>query len=103
MTTTDLAAPLQGALFDRLDASVAALWHQARQGAFWQHVTTHGFDRELYGIVMAQIYHYTRHNSVNQAGAALAAEPDQLGLLRFVYTHAGEELGHERMVVHDLR
>jgi hypothetical protein len=90
-------------LFDRLDYSISQLWAQARRGAFWRHVSEHGFDRELYRITMNQIYHYTRHNSVNQAVAAFKAEPEQVGLLRFVYSHAREELGHEKLVLHDLR
>jgi pyrroloquinoline quinone (PQQ) biosynthesis protein C len=110
-STTDLAtvpeqrgtSPVPDELFARLDGSVAALWAQARDGAFWRHVTEHGFDAALYRIVMTQIYHYTRHNSVNQAVAAFRAEPEQIRLLRFVYSHAAEELGHERMVLHDLR
>ena len=94
---------LHDELFGRLDASVDELWAQARQGDFWRHVEEHGFDRELYRITMSQIYHYTRHNSVNQAVAALRTEPEQIGLLRFVYSHAREELGHEKLVLHDLR
>ncbi|MCL9760299.1 iron-containing redox enzyme family protein [Frankia sp. AiPa1] len=90
-------------LFDQLDGAISRLWAQARDGAFWRHVTAHGFDRDLYRITMTQIYHYTRHNSVNQAIAAFRAEPEQIGLLRFVYSHAGEELGHEKLVLHDLR
>lgn len=50
---------------------------------------------------MLQIYHYSRHNSMNQAVAAFVPAPE--GLLRFVYRHAAEELGHERMVTHDLQ
>ena len=53
---------------------------------------------ELYRLTMVQIFHYTRHNSINQAVAAFRAEPEQLSLLRFVYGHAREELGHEKMV-----
>ena len=52
---------------------------------------------------MCQIFHYTRHNSVNQAAAAFRADPDDLPLLRFIYGHAKEELGHERLALHDLR
>ena len=90
-------------LLRRLDASIDALWSQARSGDLWRHVEANGFDRELYRILMVQIYHYTRHNSVNQAVAVLRADPDQMGLLRFVYRHAQEELGHEKLALHDLR
>jgi Iron-containing redox enzyme len=95
--------PLHDELFERLDAAVADLWRTARAGRFWTHVLQNGFDPSLYRLVMVQIYHYTRHNSINQAVAAFGAEPEQIGLLRFAYTHAAEELGHEKMVLHDLR
>jgi pyrroloquinoline quinone (PQQ) biosynthesis protein C len=51
---------------------------------------------------MLQVYHYTRYNSVNQAACAFSADPEQTTLLRFIYKHALEELGHERMVLRDL-
>jgi hypothetical protein len=96
-------SPLNRELFERLDRSVDELWAHAVGSEFWQHVLAHGFDRDLYSITMTQIYHYTRHNSLNQAAAAFGADPDEIGLLRFVYGHADEELGHEKMVLHDLR
>src|SRR6185369_11115146 len=42
-------------------------------------------------------------NSINQAVAVLRAEPGQQSLLRYAYTHAREELGHELFIVHDLK
>ena len=90
-------------LFRRLDLSIADLWAQARGGKLWRHITSKGFDRELYRRVMVQIFHYSRHNSINQAVAAFRALPEETELLRFVYSHAREELGHERLVVHDLK
>jgi hypothetical protein len=56
--------------------------------------------REFYHDLMVEIYHYTRHNSMNQAATAFVAAPE--GLLKFAYHHAADELGHERMVTHDL-
>lgn len=90
-------------LFVRLDTAIGDLWRRAGSGRFWTHVLENGFDRSLYRLVMVQIYHYTRHNSINQAAAVLGVAPEQIGLLRFAYTHAREELGHEKMVLHDLR
>jgi len=90
-------------LFARLETVIGDIWGRAREGRFWNHVLENGFDRSLYRLVMVQIYHYTRHNSINQAVAAFGAVPEQIGLLRFAYTHAREELGHENMVLHDLR
>jgi len=90
-------------LFHQLDESVATLWADAKRRPFWRHVVSKGVDRDLYRLVMLQIFHYTRHNAINQAVAALRATPDDRALLRFVCTHAREELGHERLIVHDLR
>lgn len=89
-------------LFEELDAAVAAGWARIRRGAFWAHVLDRGMDKDLYVRTMAEIYHYTRHNSVNQAFAAWRVPPEEMALLRFCYHHADEELGHEKMVVHDL-
>jgi len=94
---------LQAALFIRLDRSITELWAEARTGKFWGHVVSRGFDPGLYRLAMAQIFHYTRHNSINQAVSALRAEPGELALLRFVYGHAKEEVGHERLILSDLR
>jgi Iron-containing redox enzyme len=89
-------------LFVRLDAAIAKSWARLRSAALWQHVASAGCDRELYRVALTQIFHYTRHNSINQAVAAFRADPAELALLRFVYKHAKEELGHERFIVHDL-
>jgi pyrroloquinoline quinone (PQQ) biosynthesis protein C len=97
------ARPLHDELFARLETAIGDIWSRAREGRFWTHVQENGFDRSLYRLVMVQIYHYTRYNSINQAVAVFGAAPEQIGLLRFAYTHAGEELGHENMVLHDLR
>ena len=94
---------LHAVLFEPLDRAIGQRWADARQGRFWQHVCAHGCSPELYRLTMLQIFHYTRHNSINQAVSALRADPEQLALLRFSYEHAREELGHEQMVLHDLR
>jgi pyrroloquinoline quinone (PQQ) biosynthesis protein C len=90
-------------LFARLDASIGELWAGAERRPFWGRIVREGWDRDAYRRTMSQIFHYTRHNSVNQAAAALRADPDDLPLLRFIYGHAKEELGHERMALHDLK
>lgn len=102
-TLSDGSGSVADSLFEELDTTISRLWEGARRGKLWTHVGTHGFDRELYRLLMVQIYHYTSHNATNQAVAAFGATPSQLGLLKFVLDHAREELGHERMVLHDLR
>ncbi len=90
--------------FRELDSVVHDGWTAIQRGPYWQHVMTNGMDPELYKRSMVEIYHYTRHNSVNQAFAAWrCSSPADIHLLKFCYEHADEELGHERMVVHDLQ
>lgn len=90
-------------LFEQLDAMVATAWADAAESPLWHHIGSQQFDAPLYRDLMVQIYHYTRWNSLNQALTVAGATPEQRPLLRFVYRHADEELGHEQMVVHDLR
>lgn len=84
-----------------LRQSVDAQWAEIKRGEFWRLVMARPATRQLYRDMMLQVYHYSRHNSVNQAVAAFVPAPE--GLLKFVYRHAAEELGHEKMVIHDLR
>jgi len=88
---------------ERLENSISREWQHIRKGAFWNKIMSEPVAPELYKLMLEQIYHYTRHNSVNQAAAAYSTAPENRRLLRFVYKHALEELGHEQMVVHDLK
>ena len=97
-STEAISAP---AFIAGLRATVDAEWAQIKKGQFWDRVMREPVSRELYRDLMMQVYHYSRHNSMNQAVAAFVPAPE--GLLKFVYQHAGEELGHERMVIHDLK
>ena len=84
-----------------LRQAVDAQWSEIKRGEFWRLVQQRPVRKELYRDMMLQVYHYSRHNSVNQAVAAFVPAPE--GLLKFVYRHAAEELGHEKMVIHDLK
>lgn len=81
--------------------TVDAEWAKIKRGNFWRRVMSEPVPMQLYRDLMLQVYHYSRHNSMNQAIAAFQPAPE--GLLKFVYKHAAEELGHERMVIHDLK
>jgi hypothetical protein len=89
-------------LFARLDAVVADGWDTIRRGSYFRHMLDHGPTPDLYRRTMVEIYHYTRFNSVNQALAVYRVAPERTQLLGYCYRHAGEELGHERMVIRDL-
>lgn len=86
-----------------LHAVIDDEWAQIYRAPFAQHVLRLGVDKDLYKLAMLQVYHYTRHNPINQAFATWRVEPDRTGLLRFCFEHAAEELGHENMVLNDLR
>ena len=88
--------------FQQLDDVVNGQWAKIKKGTFWSFITEQGINRDLYFHLMAQIYHYTKYNSMNQAIAAYTVNPEHTSLLKFVYRHALEELGHEKMVLHDL-
>jgi thiaminase len=95
-------APAAGASFTvSLRATVEAEWARIKQGTFWRRVMEKPVPPELWRDFLVQVYHYSRHNSINQAVAAFVPAPE--GLLKFVYKHASEELGHEHMVTHDLK
>lgn len=88
--------------FSELDAIIDSGWDKIKKGRYWNHSLEQPITVELYQQVMLQVYHYTRFNSINQAACAFSADPGQTTLLRFVYKHALEELGHEKMVIRDL-
>ena len=91
-----------GQLFvQQLRESVDAEWARLKKGTFWKRVMSAPVTPELWRDMLLQVYHYSKHNSMNQAVAAFVPAPE--GLLKFVYRHAAEELGHERMVTHDLK
>jgi len=90
-------APFTEALRKTVDAE----WAQIKRGPFWRRVMEAPVSKALWRDLLLQVYHYSRHNSMNQAVASFVPAPE--GLLKFVYRHAAEELGHERMVTHDLK
>ena len=59
--------------------------------------------KELYAIYMIETYHYTFHNSRNQARVATRKEPIEIPYLKFCLHHAEEEAGHELMALHDVK
>jgi len=83
-----------------LKESVTEDWDNIKKGNFWKLIFSQAVTPALYRDLMIEIYHYTKHNSRNQAATSMVEAPD--GLLKFAYQHAAEELGHERMVIHDL-
>ncbi|HEY5833831.1 TenA family transcriptional regulator [Streptomyces sp.] len=86
-----------------LEEEISQGWEEIHAGPFWRHMLENGLDRDLYQTVMAQIWHYTQHNPINQSFAAWRVPPAKMGLLRYCFEHSEEELGHEKMIEHDLK
>jgi pyrroloquinoline quinone (PQQ) biosynthesis protein C len=85
------------------ESRVALCWEELKRGPFWTHMREHGIDRDLYVGMMTEIYHYTHHNAQNQALAAVRVGSERLELLRFCLHHAYDEVGHDLMVLKDLK
>jgi pyrroloquinoline quinone (PQQ) biosynthesis protein C len=83
-----------------LNDEINRAWREIKNNKFWKFALNNEISKEFYYDLMIEIHHYTRHNSMNQAATAFVEAPE--GLYKFVYSHAAEELGHERMVIHDL-
>ena len=90
------------AFLNTLEQETAQAWNKIYAGSFWQHLRSHGLNRELYICVMTQIYGFTKYNSQNQALAGTKVTSERLQLLRFCLEHAFEEAGHDLMVLNDL-
>lgn len=88
--------------FHSLEHQQSECWKQIHQGPFWSHLLSNGLDKGLYIHLMAEIFHYTRHNTQNQALAAVKLDSNRLSLMRYCLHHAQAESGHDLMVLRDL-
>jgi pyrroloquinoline quinone (PQQ) biosynthesis protein C len=62
-------------------------------------------DRRLYGLYLRETFHYTRHNSRNQALVVQNIPGNtvqEIQYAKYCLNHALEETGHEFMALHDL-
>lgn len=87
----------------QLNAQTEHRWQSILKNDLFTFAMSNDIDVNLYASIMYELYHYTRHNSINQAAAAFATSPQDTQLLKFVYHHAADELGHENMVLSDLK
>jgi FkbM family methyltransferase len=59
--------------------------------------------KKLYAIYMLETYHYTFHNSRNQAAVAARKDEMDINYMKFCLHHAEEEAGHEMMAFSDIK
>jgi len=60
-----------------------------------------GVSRALYAIYMIETFHYTAHNARNQ-GLVGVRHADNPVYAKFCFEHAAQEVGHEKMALHDV-
>ncbi len=78
------------------------LWAEVlEKNKLLQRVRSGNFNKEIYGRYLVETYHYTKHNSINQAHVALRPEAPTV-YAKFCLHHAEEEHGHELMALHDI-
>ncbi|WP_420592093.1 iron-containing redox enzyme family protein [Bacterioplanoides sp.] len=87
---------------EELNQVVAEGWAGIKEGIFWKTVTEEGWTKELWRTVMVEVYHYVKHNSKHQAMAVQSIDHTDTKFVGWAIRHAGEELGHENMIVRDL-
>lgn len=86
----------------QLDRTVAALWSDILAGSRLASAIREGrVDKALYAIYMLETYHYTAHNARNQALVGVR-HADNAQYAKFCFEHAAEEVGHEKMALHDV-
>ena len=67
-------------------------------------VLEEGFaDKRLYGIYLTETFHYTFHNSRNQALVPARKDTMNINYMKYCLKHSMEEAGHEMMAFHDLK
>ncbi|UXY15181.1 iron-containing redox enzyme family protein [Chitiniphilus purpureus] len=90
--------------FQKLDSKLDQLWTKILSSSPLAKTVLSGeVTKELYGIYMLETYHYTSHNARNQALVGIRNDIESLPYIKFCLEHAAEEVGHERMALHDIR
>lgn len=80
--------------------------YMSNQKTSWSYlkVMTPGYaSKKLYAIYMIETYHYTFHNSRNQALISTRKEEIDINYMKFCLHHAADEAGHEMMAFNDIR
>ncbi|MGS0740341.1 iron-containing redox enzyme family protein [Glaciimonas sp. GG7] len=88
--------------FKELDVKVDQVWKEIfSTSGFINAIESGQMTKELYAIYMVETFHYTSHNARNQALVGTRENCNSV-YSRFCYEHAAEEVGHEKMALHDV-
>ncbi len=89
--------------FDSLESKLSCKWEEIFQSSKLIKVIKSGeISRTLYVIYMIETFHYTQHNARNQALVGTRKDVSAV-YAKFCYSHAADEVGHEKMALHDVR
>ncbi len=87
---------------DRLNTRLSQIWGEILQHSRLVNAINEGsVDKALYAIYMLETYHYTSHNARNQALVGVRYA-EHIPYAKFCFQHAAEEVGHEKMALHDV-
>lgn len=90
------------AFFASLDVKLDLLWGGIiRSSPMLQAIENGKITKQLYAIYMMETFHYTAHNARNQALVGVRPECSA-PYMKFCLEHASEEVGHEKMALHDV-
>lgn len=90
------------AFFMSLDQTLDQRWTEMiRQRPLLRAIDENRISRRLYAMYMVETYHYTAHNARNQALVGVRPEISA-PYMKFCLEHASEEVGHEKMALHDI-
>lgn len=89
--------------FHTLDTRLETLWNDLLAQSRLAIVIREGkITKALYAIYMIETFHYTAHNARNQALVGVRDNSNPV-YTKFCFEHASEEVGHEKMALHDLK
>ena len=92
--------------FANWERTLGSLWNDIKDSNSLIKAIKGGLDdKRLYGLYLIQTFHYTFHNSRNQALVVKnirGSKPSEIQYMKYCLKHAQEEAGHELMALHDL-
>ena len=87
----------------KLKADCGEIWRrQLGQSRVSKLIMSGEIDKEFCAMYLVETYHYTKHNSRNQALVGVRANGISDRYRSFCFSHAAEETGHENMALHDM-
>jgi len=90
--------------FEILDTKLDSIWAEIFQKSkLIKEIQSGSIDIKMYAMYMFETYHYTLHNSRNQALTGVKCFDKPPHYLRYCFEHALEETGHELMALHDVK